>query len=166
MVSDEVEALLISLGRKLTELRFRSMPETAVLDLLCEANDSLDIHLALHDPLPISTESPDVWQSHVVTARLESDSLCDWEGISYFSRIRELELVITSENDLDDRDLVDMQLALLNLPQLRLLTINVTKLTANSVEQVSRRLIFPGSAISCEIRKQGRRKKRERPAVY
>ena len=162
MKSDELEELLVSLGRQISEIRFKVMPDPEILELICEKNERLRIHLSLETPLRLG-ELQDSWCTHVVSANLQSDGLSDWAEIHYFASLKELELSVTwrSDGELDYRDVDAMRLALLNLPELRHLLIDTRKVGARIADQIDRLLVFPGSQIVLSPRTKRRMKSRQ-----
>ena len=162
MFSEEVEDLLMSLGKTITEIHFAKLPNSAVLDLLCEEHAALEIHLDLDSPMRLSEGGDGAWHARVVSARLESDGFCDWKSIDYFPQLRELELTVTpyDANQVDRRDLAAMHSALLNLTHLRHLVIDTSGYETDASAQIRATMNFPGLPCVHRSEKKGQKKRR------
>lgn len=162
MFSDEVEEALMNLGRIISEVRFKKMPEHEVLELLCEKSSGTRIYLDLVAPISLSEASDISCAHHVASVRLKSEFLSDWAELERFSALEELELTISppGKSSFDPRDLAGMQLVILNLQNLRRLTLDVSNLYPDQLGEIKRAMIFhrPDLEVSFRERNKGRKR--------
>lgn len=164
MYSDEVEETLMNLGSLISEVRFRKMPDSDIVELLCEKSSGMRIHLDLIAPILVSEAHEISWLEKVASARLASEFLSDWAELGRFSALEELDLTIPpmGESSFDPRDLAGMQLAIFNLVGLRRLTIDVTNLYPDEVDELKRAMIFQRSDLEVSFRERTSGRKRLR----
>ena len=164
MFSEDVEESLMNLGRLISEVRFRKMPDSAIVELLCEKSSGIRIHLDLVAPLRISEGSGISWLNQVASARLASEFLSDWRELSQFSALKELDLAIhpMGESSFDTRDLAEMQRAILNLEDLRRLTFDVSELYPDQADALRRVMTFQKSELKVSFRERNNGRKKNR----
>ena len=165
MLSEDAKDLIISLGKCISEVRFKKTPDRYVLDFLFDECDETAISFDLRIRLPLMEYGEFEWAKNVISAHLSSDGFSDWEAIPNFIKLRELVLTVVPYDPdyVDTRDVADMQLALLNLPDLRSLVVDIAGFSQEATALIEQRLIFPCSQIAFELKKKTSRRTKRRP---
>ena len=162
--SDEYE-IFNKFGGFVDEIRFSRIPNTSILEALSEGffaktagGSKLDEEVRFYFPLDTAVDIDEYECSGVngsiYSANFNTDCFMEWCEIQSFPNLRSLVLTfnILESDYVDDRDIRNMQIALLNLDRLELIVFDVSSVQRQSQEQVLSQ-IEEVMRFSCDNRK-------------
>ena len=168
MLSSKEESVIATLGESIREIYFCKIPEPSILEALLEHSDKIRYHFPLEKACGFIGEYSDYgWSANISSANFETDILIDSEELYSYPNLINLVLTCSNSevNSIDDRDLMDMQLAIYNLTKLKSVTFNLNKMQSNPIDQIKESIIFPGRDISIEFTSSNGKKRKHHTKI-
>lgn len=140
---------LIELGKSIDEIFFKELPDSGLLNELCDGAHNIRIHFPLKKAAYLNEYSESPCDGKIVSANFETDIFTDSIELYKLPYLETLILTCKRKNieRLDKQDLHDMQLAIENLGELKSVTFNIPNLKTPLVEEFKLAMRFSSSSL-------------------
>lgn len=153
-IEESVFDFLADLGRSIDEIKFNKIPSDKVFEALIEKNSNIRFDM-LNAEAVYLVEG--IYSANVIAARFKTDIFIDSVTLYEYSKLENLIIECTNSADyIDVQDLSDMQLAIVNLTNLKKLELDVRKMKPDAVKQIENYIKFPCSDFEFFIKKKKR----------
>ncbi len=149
-IMEDSEYCLAELGSLIKDIYFCKIPSIFFLNALSEENGEIRFHLPLYEVYErLGENSGSNCNANIISVNLETDILTDSEFLWEYPNLSNLVLTCTNSiaTMLDDRDIKDMNSAIMNLTELKSLTFNISEMQDHPIKQIENFFYPPPSGI-------------------